>query len=152
MFAHEKHPGLVLVSVPRFLHLQILTEQFDIIIHALACSNETNTQYNMLSFCFPGISVSASFSRVAVKRPRGDSTKHYTDTSRDRASHLGGHGSKHGSSQPSTKSLKALTKHGPKTAKIVSDKTNITFNIVYFSLDKSHSSDTPRSTFSVLTW
>uniref|UniRef100_A0A3P8Q9V5 Matrin-type domain-containing protein n=1 Tax=Astatotilapia calliptera TaxID=8154 RepID=A0A3P8Q9V5_ASTCA len=60
----------------------------------------------------------ASFSRVAVKRPRGDSTKHYTDTSRDRASRLGGHGSKHGSSQPSTKGLKALSKHGPKTAKI----------------------------------
>uniref|UniRef100_A0A3Q2WI50 Zinc finger protein 638-like n=1 Tax=Haplochromis burtoni TaxID=8153 RepID=A0A3Q2WI50_HAPBU len=60
----------------------------------------------------------ASFSHVAVKRPRGDSTKHYTDTSRDRVSRLGGHGSKHGSSQPSTKSLKALSKHGPKTAKI----------------------------------
>lgn len=59
-----------------------------------------------------------SFSRVAVKRPRRDSTKHPTDTSRDRASHLGGHGSKHGSSQPSTKSLKALSKHGPKTAKM----------------------------------
>ncbi|XP_035772431.1 uncharacterized protein LOC102790544 [Neolamprologus brichardi] len=59
-----------------------------------------------------------SFSRVAVKRPRRDSTKHPTDTSRDRASHLGGHGSKHGSSQPSTKSLKALNKHGPKTAKM----------------------------------